>query len=39
MPSAEDEAIEFAQEALEEILAALSSHNTFRRSLSKEGQE
>ena len=32
---AEDEAIEFAQEALEEIISTLSLHNPSRLSVSK----
>ncbi len=31
-----DEAIEYAQEALEEIIAALSQHTTFNSSVSRE---
>ena len=35
----DDEAIEFAQEALEEIIAALSHHSTLKRALSREKEE
>jgi hypothetical protein len=34
-----DEAIEFAQEALEEIIAALSHHSTLKRALSREKED